>query len=218
MKLSENTLSVLKNFASINSGVVLQKGKVQKTISPEQTILVEASLEDDMPVEFGIYDLNQFLGNVTTLANPEMTFATESVQMNDGSFNLNYYSCSPNLIISPPRDKDLVLKNPEVSFDIPAATLQKLLRLAAMNNLPHITVIGKNGKLTVRGHEKTNDTSNSADVAIGDYSGDDFSVSFKAENLKMVSDDYSVQIKIGGFSCWTNKKATMKYFIALEKK
>lgn len=218
MKLSENTLSVLKNFATINSGVVLQKGKIQKTISPEQTILVEATLEDDMPTEFGIYDLNQFLGNVTTLANPEMTFATESVQMNDGSFNLNYYSCSPNLIISPPRDKDLVLKNPEVSFDIPAATLQKLLRLAAMNNLPHITVIGKNGKLTVRSHEKTNDTSNSADVAIGDYSGDDFAVSFKTENLKMVSDDYSVQIKIGGFSCWINKKGTMKYFIALEKK
>ena len=218
MKLSENTLSVLKNFATINSGVVLQKGKIQKTISPEQTILVEATREDDMPTEFGIYDLNQFLGNVTTLANPEMTFATESVQMNDGSFNLNYYSCSPNLIISPPRDKDLVLKNPEVSFDIPAATLQKLLRLAAMNNLPHITVIGKNGKLIVRSHEKTNDTSNSADVAIGDYSGDDFTVSFKTENLKMVSDDYSVQIKIGGFSCWTNKKGTMKYFIALEKK
>ena len=88
MKLSEQTLTVLKNFASINSGVVLQKGNVQKTISPEQTILFEAKLEDNIPEPFGIYDLNQFLGNVTTLKNPELTFSDKSVIMDDGDIQL----------------------------------------------------------------------------------------------------------------------------------
>ena len=122
MKLSENTLSVLKNFSSINSGLVLQKGNVQKTISPEKSILVEAELEDIIPEQFGIYDLNQFLGNVTTLGNPDLTFTENSVLMYDGDITFNYYSCSPNLIVSPP-DKELKLKQVDVSFTLTNAIL-----------------------------------------------------------------------------------------------
>ena len=90
MKLSENTMNVLKNFASINSGVVLNKGNVQRTISPEKSILVEATVEDDLPEKFGVYDLNQFLGNVTTLKNPELNFTKDYVTMDDGEFSLTY--------------------------------------------------------------------------------------------------------------------------------
>jgi hypothetical protein len=218
MKLNERTLTVLKNFAGINSGVVLRKGKVQKTMSPEQTILVEAHLEDDLPEVFGIYDLNQFLGNVTTLSSPDMIFTENSVIMNDGELSLNYYSCSTNLIISPPEGKDLVMKDADVTFDLSQATLQKMLKLAAMNNLPNISVIGKGGELRLQTHEVKNDTSNFASIKIGEYTGADFNVSFKTENLKLIPDDYEVQIKVGGFSSFTNKTKTLKYFIAMEKK
>lgn len=218
MKLSENTLAILKNFSSINSGVVLQKGNVQKTISPEQTILVEAHLEDDMPETFGIYDLNQFLGNVTTLKSPELKFSSESVVMDDGDMQLNYYSCSPSLIISPPQGRDLVLKNVDVSFALSNNTLTKLLRLAAMNNLSHLTVIGKNGELRLQTHEKSNDTSNFASTKIDDYSGKDFVVSFKTENLRLIPDNYNVEIAIGGFAKFVNASGKLTYFIALESK
>ncbi len=218
MKLNERTLTVLKNFAGINSGVVLRKGKIQKTMSPEQTILVEAHLEDDLPEVFGIYDLNQFLGNVTTLSSPDMVFTENSVIMNDGELSLNYYSCSTNLIISPPEGKDLVMKDADVTFDLSQATLQKMLKLAAMNNLPNISVIGKGGELRLQTHEVKNDTSNFASIKIGEYTGADFNVSFKTENLKLIPDDYEVQIKVGGFSSFTNKTKTLKYFIAMEKK
>lgn len=218
MKLSENTLTILKNFSSINSGVVLQKGNVQKTISPEQTILVEAHLEDDMPETFGIYDLNQFLGNVTTLKSPELKFSSESVVMDDGDMQLNYYSCSPSLIISPPQGRDLVLKNVDVSFALSNNTLTKLLRLAAMNNLTHLTVIGKNGELRLQTHEKSNDTSNFASTKIDDYTGKDFVVSFKTENLRLIPDNYNVEIAIGGFAKFVNASGKLTYFIALESK
>lgn len=218
MKLSEHTLSVLKNFASINSGVVIQKGKVQKTIHPEQTILVEAHIEDDIPEKFGIYDLNQFLGNITTLNNPDLTFTSSSVVMNDGLIELNYYSCSTNLIISPPEGKDLIMKNADVSFSMPSSSLQKLLKIASMNSLPNISVIGNSAGLHFRTHELKNDTSNYASLRIGDYDGDSFSVSFKTENLRLIPDDYDVQIKLGGFSFWSNKSGTLKYFVAMEKK
>lgn len=221
MKLSENTLGVLKNFSSINSGLVLQQGKTQKTISPEKSILVEVELEDAIPNQFGIYDLNQFLGNISTLGNPDLTFEEKSVLMNDGEITLNYYSCSTNLIVSPP-DKELKLKQTDVSFRLTNAVLSKLLKLAAMNNLTHLSVVGKNGEIRLQTHEKANDTSNHASFKLNDYDGTDFAASFKVDNIKLIPGDYDVEIQLGAFAKFTATsgilKDKIKYFIALETK
>lgn len=217
MKLSDNTLSVLKNFAAINSGVVLNSGKTQKTISPEKSIMVEATIEDNIPSQFGIYDLNQFLGNVTTLKNPELTFKNETVTLDDGELSFDYHACSANLIITPP-DKDLVLKNVDVTFSLPNVTLQKLIKVATMNSLPNLSVVGKNGELLLRIHEKANDTSNSGTMKIGDYAGQDFTATFKTENLKLLPDDYNVEIQKGAFAKFVNAAGNLKYFVALETK
>jgi hypothetical protein len=217
MKLSENTLSVLKNFSSINSGIVLQKGNLQKTISPEKSILVEAEVEDVLPEQFGIYDLNQFLGNISTLNNPDLTFTDNAVLMNDGDIKFNYYSCSTNLIVSPP-DKELKLKQVDVSFSLTNAILTKLLRLAAMNNLTHLSVVGKNGEIRLQTHEKANDTSNYASFKLNDYTGEDFTASFKVENIKLIPGDYDVEIQLGAFAKFVSKSGKIKYFIALESK
>ncbi len=217
MKLSENTLSVLKNFSSINSGIVLQKGNLQKTISPEKSILVEAEVEDVLPEQFGIYDLNQFLGNISTLNNPDLTFTDNAVLMNDGDIKFNYYSCSTNLIVSPP-DKELKLKQVDVSFSLTNAILTKLLRLAAMNNLTHLSVVGKNGEIRLQTHEKANDTSNHASFKLNDYTGEDFTASFKVENIKLIPGDYDVEIQLGAFAKFVSKSGKIKYFIALESK
>ena len=217
MKLSENTLSVLKNFASINSGVVLGAGKGQKTISPEKSILVEATLDDDIPTQFGIYDLNQFLGNLTTLRNPELTFTKDTVTLDDGELSFDYRACSSNLIITPP-EKDLILKTIDVTFSLPNDTLQKLLKVATMNGLPNLSVVGKSGQLLLKIHERTNDTSNSGTIKIGDYAGQDFTASFKTDNLKLLPNDYTVEIQKGAFAKFENAAKTLKYFIALETK
>ncbi len=221
MKLSENTLSVLKNFSAINSGLVLQKGNVQKTISPEKSILVEVELEDSLPEQFGIYDLNQFLGNISTLNNPELTFSDNDVIMDDGEIKFNYYSCSVNLIVSPP-DKELNLKQTDVSFRLTNAVLNKLLRLASMNNLTHLSVVGKSGEIRLQTHEKANDTSNLASFKLNNYEGEDFCASFKVDNIKLIPGDYDVEMQLGAFAKFTAVsgifKDKIKYFVAMEGK
>ena len=217
MKLSDKTLSILKNFASINSGVVLTPGRTQKTISPEKSILVEATLEDDIPTEFGIYDLNQFLGIVTTLKNPEVEFDKDFVVLDDGELAVTYRGCSSNLIITPP-DKQLVLKDITTKFSLANSTSQKLIKVATMINLPNLSVIGKNGELLLKIHEKANDTSNDGVQKIGDYAGQDFVASFKTENLKLLPDDYNVEVQAGAFAKFVNQDKTLTYFIALETK
>lgn len=218
MKLSDNALSVLKNFASINSGVVLKAGKTQKTISPEKSILVEATLEDDIPNEFGIYDLNQFLSVITSLKNPELTFSKDSVVLkDDDNFAVTYRGCSSNLIITPP-EKELVLKDITTKFSLANATSQKLIKVASMINLPNLSVIGKGGELLLKIHEKANDTSNDGVQKIGEYAGKDFSATFKTENLKLLPDDYNVEVQAGAFAKFTNQNNNLTYFIALETK
>jgi len=217
MKLSEYSLSVLKNFATINSSIILLSGKVQKTMSNEQSILAEAELEDDFPSEFGIFDLNQFLGNVSTLGG-EIEFTDKFATLTDGTMALKYYGCPTELIKSPPKDKELTIKNPDVTFELSNAALAKLLKLATMNVLPHLSIVGRDGKLTVKTHDKSNDTSNSVGYELSDYTGDDFVASFKTENLKVLPDDYDVEVKFGAFAKFTSKTRKLKYFIALETK
>ena len=120
MKLSETSLLTFKNFASINSGVVLNTGHVQRTWSVDKSILVEAELEESFPFTFGIYDLNQFLGNVTTLKTPSLTFSKDHVTLNDDEMNIKYRACDTELISSPP-NKTLVLNDPDVTFDLSQA-------------------------------------------------------------------------------------------------
>jgi hypothetical protein len=139
------------------------------------------------------------------------------VVMSSGDMSLNYYSCSPSLIISPP-NKELVLPKIDVAFNISNATLTKILRLASMNNLPNLSVIGKNGEIKLQAHEAKNDTSNFVSTSIDEYVGADFSISFKTENLRLIPDDYNVEIAIGGFSKWSNKSGNLTYYIAMEKK
>ena len=217
MKLSDNTLAVLKNFASINSGVVLKPGKAQKTISPEKSILVEATIEDDIPSEMGIYDLNQFLGIITTLRNPEVTFAKDQIVLTDGELSVTYRGCSANLIITPP-EKELVLKDITTKFSLANPTSQKLIKVASMINLPNLSVVGKNAELLLKIHERSNDTSNDGIMKIGDYAGKDFIATFKTENLKLLPDDYNVEVQAGAFAKFVNQNKTLTYFIALETK
>lgn len=214
MKLSEHTMTVLKNFASINSGVVLEKGNIQKTMHPEKSVLVEAEIEENIPEKIGIYDLNQFLGNISTLNNPDLEFSEKSVSMNDDIFSLFYLSCSPELIVSPP-EKGLSLDNPDVSFDLSNALLTKTLRLASMNNLPHLSFVGEKGKLKLQAHEKANPSSNLASAELSEYSGKDFVATFRVETLKIIPDDYSVDIKNGAFAKFTSKTKKVTYYIAL---
>jgi len=219
MKFSDYTLTVLRNFASINSGVVLVPGQVQSTISEHSSILVKAKLEDTFPTTFGIYDLNQFLGNITTFNSPEITFSDKVATLNDGSMRMDYFSCPPNLIKTPP-DKPFDLVSPDVTFNLPFNILSKLLKLGAMNSLEYISLVGKNGEINMKVHDTKNDTSNFASTLVGKLDNPEttFTESFKTENLKLIQDDYLVSFKHEKFAKFVGTKTDINYFIAFEKK
>lgn len=222
MKFSENTLSILKNFASINSGIVLNKGNIQRTLSGDRCIFVEAEIDDALPSQFCIYDLNQFLGNISVLNEPELDFTEKHVIMSDDVVTLTYRATPVNMVIAAP-DKSIVIKQVDVTFNISDVTLQKILRIASLNEFTHFSFIGKDGEIRLRGHIKASDTSNDAMIKLCDYHGEDFVAELKPSNaMRIMPGDYKIEIQLGAFVKFTNLsgvfKDKLKYFIAVEAK
>ena len=191
MKLSDNTLTILKNFAGINNSILVKKGNKLRTISVAKNILAEASIDEEFPREFGIYDLNQFLNGLGLHQDPEMDFKEDSyLTIREGKRRVKYFFADPQVIISPP-EKEITLPSEDVHFQLETVALEKLLKAAAVYQLPDLSVIGGSGvvKLVVR--DKKNDTSNEYTIVVGE-TDKEFTFNFKVENIKIIPGSYDV--------------------------
>jgi len=215
MKLSDKTFNLLKNFATINNSILVKKGNQLRTISVAKNILAEANIEEDFPRDFGIYDLNQFLNGLCLHQDPEMDFSEESyLSIREGKRRVKYFYADPNVIISPP-DKEITLPSEDVHFQLESSALEKLLKAAAVYQLPDLSVVGGAGvvKLVVR--DKKNDTSNEFAVVVGETERE-FSFNFKVENIKIIPGAYDVVVSQKLLSTFSNSNYNLKYYIALE--
>lgn len=218
MKLSESALAILKNFSTINDSIVFYPGSTISTVTEGDGIFAEAEVEDVFPVEFGIYDLSNFLGNISALNDPDLTFEEKTVILDDGTFRMSYRGVSPTLITSPPQGKTVRMPDPDVTFDLSKETLLKILKLAAMNGLNNLSVVGEAGTIHIRTQDVSNPDSASVSTPVGTFSGEDFVAVFKTENLKMLPDDYVVSLKKGFFAQFVSKTRKLSYSIGMDVK
>ena len=215
MKLSEKTLTVLKNFAGINNSILVKQGTQLRTMSVAKNILAEADIEEDFPRQFGVYDLNQFLNGLSLHQDPDMDFTEESyLTIREGRRKVKYFYADPQVIISPP-DKEITLPSEDIHFQLESTSLDKLLKAAAVYQLPDLSVIGEAGivKLVVR--DKKNDTSNSYSVDVAE-TDKEFTFNFKVENIKIIPGAYDVVVSSKLLSRFTNSEFNLTYYIALE--
>ena len=215
MKLSESTLSLLKNFSTINQSILFKQGNRLRTISVMKNILAEATIGEDLPKDFGIYDLNQFLNGLALHNNPELNFEDDSyVIIKEGRSRSKYFFADPNVIITPP-EKSIDLPSEDVTFELSTDQLDKLLKAAAIYQSPDLSVIGENGVVKILVRDKKNETSNNYDVTVGETDGT-FSFNFKVENIKILPGTYEVVVSQKLISKFTSKNHDLTYFIALE--
>ena len=215
MKLSDKTLSVLKNFSTINQSILFKQGSKLRTISVMKNILAEASVTEEIPKEFGIYDLNQFLNGLSLHQSPELDFVNEGhVVIKEGRMRSKYFFADPNEIITPP-DKAIDLPSEDVSFELSTDQLDKLLKAAAIYQLPDLAVVGANGVVKILVRDKKNDTSNDFSVTVGE-TDKVFSFNFKVENIKILPGTYDVSVSSKLLSRFTSKNQDLTYYIALE--
>ena len=215
MKLSDNTLSLLKNFSSINQSILFKKGNTLRTISVMKNILAEATVTEDFAKDFGVYDLNQFLNGLGLHSSPELDFGNDGyVVIREGKSRSKYFFADPSVIVTPP-EKSIELPSEDVRFELSTEQLDKLLKAAGVYQLPDLSAVGENGvvKLVVR--DKKNDTSNDYAVVVGE-TDKDFTFNFKVENIKVLPGTYEVVVSQKLLSRFTAKNHDLTYYIALE--
>ena len=215
MKLSDKTLVILKNFAGINNSILVKRGDSLRTISLAKNILAEANIKEEFPRDFAIYDLNQFLNGLGLHQDPELDFREDSfLSIREGKRRVKYFFADPQVITAPP-EKTLTLPTKDVCFQLDSVTLEKLLKAAAVYQLPDLSAIGEAGvvKLVVR--DKKNDTSNEFAIVVGETDRE-FIFNFKVENIKIIPGAYDVVVSSKLLSKFTNTNFNLKYYIALE--
>lgn len=215
MKLSDKTLTLLKNFSSINQSILIKPGSKLRTISVMKNILAEVEVEEEFSKEFAIYELSQFLSGLSLHQNPELDFSNDGyVVIREGKMRSKYFFADPSVIITPP-DKEINLPSEDVVFELKTQQLDKLLKAAAVYQLPDLSVVGEAGvvKLVVR--DKKNDTSNDFSIVVAE-SSDEFVFNFKVENIKIIPGTYTVAVSKKLLSRFESQDYKLTYHIALE--
>jgi len=164
MKLSENTITILKNFSGINQSILVKKGNVLRTISIAKNILSEAEIAENFPRDFAIYDLNQFLNGLSLHQDPDMDFSEDSyITIRDGKRRVKYFYSDPNVIVSPP-EKQINLPSKDICFQLESGITERLVKAASVYQLPDISAIGEAGVIRLVVRDKKNNTSWESDM------------------------------------------------------
>jgi len=217
MKLSDKTINLLKNFSNINQSLLFKQGNKLRTISVMKNILAEATVEEEFPKDFGIYDLPQFLNSVVVLYNnAEFDFANDNhVVIKEGRMRSKYFFADPSVIVTPPQEEKITLPSEDVTFEVSTEQLDKLLKAASLYQLSDLAVVGGDGVVKLLVRDKKNDASNDFSIVVGE-TNDVFSFNFKVENIKILPGNYEVVVSSKLLSRFTSKNQDLTYYIALE--
>lgn len=218
MELTEKTLSVLKNYATINSNIVIREGGELKTITEAKNVLASAKVDVEFPRTIGIYDLNEFLATLNLVDAPSIRFEDDYALISDGSgrAKIKYFYSDPANLTTP--EKPINMPPCEVHFTLDDATLHKIKKAASVLGHTELSVSSDGGVVVLTVIDNSNRTSNAFTVAVdGEFEDADFNFIFNISNLKMMEGDYQVSISKNRVSHFVNKETGMEYWVALEK-
>jgi hypothetical protein len=213
MKLSNETVSVLKNFSTINQNLVIKGGNKIATMSAMKNIVAKAEVLEEFPQEFAIYDLNEFLSAISLFSKPELEFENDFVMITEEgtSTSLKYWYSDPSVVTTP--TKDITMPECEVKFNLSSDTLSTIQKAAAVIGAPDMALESGSLKVTDKKNATANNYALDLDVA---SQSDNYKFWFKVENLKLIQGSYDVQVSSKNISHFKNSTGNVEYFIALE--
>lgn len=223
MKLNENTIQVLRNFAMINPNLVVEKGNTLRTIAEAKNVYASVTIPDTFETGFGIYDLSELLKVLDLMEDPDFTPKDGFAMVSDGSgrSRIKYYFTDTEMLTSPSKTPRLP-DTWEISFTLDSSTLGRLKSASGALGHKEVRITPQSGVLMLTVCDSENGTSNtfSIDVA-GKYEEDtEFEIYLHIDNLKRVlPGTYEVNISSKLISKFTssNSDLPIEYLIALEK-
>lgn len=213
MQLSNETTSVLKNFASINPNLLVKPGSQLRTISPTKSIMARAVIEEKFDKGFAIFDLSQLLGRLSLFDKPELTIADSYLEIEEGEEYSEFAFAAQENIVAPP-EKEITLPKPEIKFELTGKDFSKVMKAMSVSGLPEIAVTGADGKLALQAVDSKGVSKDVFTINIGKTKLK-FRMFFKADNLKIIPGDYAVEISSKGLAHFKGEK--VEYWIAVEQ-
>lgn len=211
MKLSKETVAVIKNFAGINSNLLLKSGNKLSTISSQKNVMADITVAETFP-DFGIYDLNEFLGAMSLFEDPELEFNDKFVTIKQGKSNIKYFAASPEVLTAP--QKAITFPEADITFKLTATQLDMIRKTAGVLRSEDLSIVGDGSTITAVVSDKKNATANSFSENVG-ASDKKFKANLKVENLKMLPGDYDVSISSKKISRFKGA-GDLVYYVAVE--
>jgi len=217
MKLSNETLTVLKNFSLINQGIQFKSGSKLKTISSGKTVLAQAILKDSFPRDFCVYDLNQFLSVHSLFKDSaEIDFEESNIIFKNGRNKVKYRMTAKEMIVTPP-EKELTLPSVDCSFNLSADDYDSIMRTASVLSSPHIGVKCSGEEIEMVAFDANDESAHTNSIQVG-TDDKSYKIVFKTENIKLIPGSYDVSISFKGIAHFKNVKEAIEYWIAFEAK
>ncbi|MDC6463774.1 hypothetical protein PQZ07_00580 [bacterium] len=219
MKLNDTTINILKNYATINPNIVIDKGTDIKTISVARNVLSTSVVSEPFPLKFGIYDLNEFLNVISLVDEPRLKFENDYVVIGDatGRSSVKYFFSDPEMLTTPANS--INMPEPEVKFILDSDTLKKVKRAAAALGHDEVAITPDSGSIKLSVVDSKDDTSNAYAISVeGEFPENvNFRFIMNVGNMKVVGEDYDVGISSKLISKFSSKQSSTEYYIALEK-
>lgn len=212
MKLSKETVSLFKNFAGINSNLLLKGGSKLATISAQKNVMADATVSETFP-DFGIYDLNEFLGAMSLFDDPDLVFQDKFVSISQGSMKIKFFAAEASVLTAP--QKAITFPEAEINFSMSANMLNMINKTASVLRAADVAIVGDGSTITAVVGDKKNATGNSYSEPVG-TTDKSFKVNLKVENLKMLPGDYNVSISSKKISRFKSSSSDLVYYVAVE--
>jgi hypothetical protein len=217
MKLSDDTINVLKNFSGINQSLQFKAGNTLRTISPLKTIFVEATVGETFSKEFALYDLNKLLAKVSLYKGADVSFGDDKITIATENKKKSDYIkyCSPKVIVVPP-EKSISLGVADCSFSLSQEDIDWMKKSAGISGSPNFIFESDGDTVYFIATDVKDDASDQSKIEIGAGNGTKFHVVMKVENFKLMDGSYEVSIAKKGLACFKHTSVAINYFIAIE--
>jgi hypothetical protein len=221
MKISNKTISFLKNFSTINKSILIEEGNLLATIAVVRNVFAVAQVAEYFPQTIAIYDLNEFLSGLSLFKEPEFDFTNSQYLKIVGSdqSSVKYHYADEEIVrqsAAPPK-KEFTLPDEDVKFQLTTDTLSNIIKASSIYGIPDLSVEGDTEHIRLVVKDKKNPTSNSFNKIVG-KTDKNFSYNFKIENLKIIPDTYDVAISKTLRSHFKSANYKLDYLIANEPK
>lgn len=219
MKLSKETIEVLKNYGNINQGMYFRTGKTLRTVNSHKNILTSAEISEEFPANFGVYDINNFLGVISADDSPEFEFSDKEVKIKckGGRSSIRYGFCDADVIVVAP-EKDIVMPSEDIKFDLSSEDLKWVLQISRLLSTPQIVVESDGTEVILKTIDlQMSNASNSNELKVDTGNGNKYSMIFRAEFIeKLMTGNYTVTISSKGIAHFQNNDRKIQYWITTE--